>query len=217
MRRDGGVDDRSEPKRVVILGAGGFAREVADIVRDLDGVEMVGFVDRDSSRKGEPLLDSVILGGIADLSDVAGLHAVAGSGDIAIRNRQLAEMESAGLTPLTLVHPSVVMSPFVSLGPGCIICAGSILTNTITLGPSVVVNLGVTIGHDVRIGTGCVVSPGVHISGEVVIGEECALGTGAVILPRLTLGDRVSVGAGAVVTRDVPSDTTVVGVPARPR
>ena len=211
--------DSGMTKRVVILGAGGFAREVADILRDLGtggGLELLGFVDRDASRRGELLNDAYVLGTVGDLEHPAELFAVAGSGDLAIRKRQIAEIESAGMTPLTVVHPSVIMTPFVALGEGTIVCAGTILTNRVRVGEHVVLNLGVTVGHDVTIGNRCVVSPGVHISGEVEIGEGCSLGTGAVVLPGLHVGDSAVIGAGAVVTKDVEPEMTVVGVPARP-
>ncbi len=206
-------------KKVVIMGAGGFAREVADIIRDMGpsgGLSLLGYVDRDSSRRGEAVNDSVVLGALSDIEEPSALFAVAGSGDLAIRRRQIAEIEESGMDFLTLVHPSVIMSAFVQIGQHCVICAGSILTNTITIGSHVVLNLGVTVGHDVTIGDHCVLSPGVHVSGNVTIECGCTIGTGAVLLPGVTLGEGTVVGAGAVVTKDVAAGSTAVGVPARP-
>lgn len=206
-------------KRVVILGAGGFAREVADIFRDLGSesdYEVLGFVERDSSRRGELLNDSYVLGCFDDITDKSGLFAVAGSGDIGPRKRQVAEIEALGLEAPVIIHPNVVASPFVTYGAGTIVCAGTILTNNIVVGRHVVLNLGVTVGHDAVIGDGSVLSPGVHISGWVNIGSDCYFGTGAVILPRVTVGAGAIIGAGAVVTKDVAVGATVVGIPARP-
>lgn len=206
-------------KPVVVLGAGGFAREVADIIRDLGpegGYRMVGFVDRDGQRRGEVLNDSPILGALEDVPDLDDLCGVLGSGDIEPRRRQIAEIDSQGLGTPNLIHPSVIMSPFVNMGRGNVLCAGAIFTNSITIGDFVLFNLGVTIGHDCIIGSNVVFSPGAHVSGWCVVQDECYIGTGAVLLPHVTIGSGSVVGAGAVVTKDVEPGTTVVGMPARP-
>lgn len=206
-------------KRVVVLGAGGYAREVADIVRDLGtdaGMELVGFVDMDASRVGEMLDGLPILGPITSLAE-SGLFGVAGAGEIAPRRRQLAEMSEYGLSPVTIIHPSAVCSGHARIGDGTVVAAMSVINNNADLGEHVLVNYGVTIGHDVRVAGHCVISPGAHISGWVTIEAECYIGTGAVILPRLTIGRGAIVGAGAVVTRDVPPGATAVGVPAHAR
>jgi sugar O-acyltransferase (sialic acid O-acetyltransferase NeuD family) len=210
-----------KPKDLVILGAGGFAREVADLVADINAAgraayRLLGFIDRDDERAGEVPNDVPILGSMAALVDKAGIAAVPGSGDIGPRRSQIQEIEEAGLEPVTLVHPSVIASPYVACGPGTVVCAGNILTNSITIGDWVLLNLGCTIGHDVTIGSRTVLAPGVHVSGWCHIGEECYIGTGAVLLPRVRVGDGAVVGAGAVVTKDVAPGVTVVGVPARP-
>lgn len=206
-------------ERIIVLGASGFAREVADVIRDLGvsrGFETVGFADLDDTDKGEMLNDIPLLGTLSGLASLDGLVAVAGAGEIGPRSRQVAEMTSFGLRSPVLVHPSVIMSPYVTLGAGTIACAGTILTNNIVIGEHVVLNLGVTVGHDVTIGDLCVLSPGVHISGWCHIESECYFGTGAVVLPKVRIGRGATVGAGAVVTKDVAPGATVVGVPARP-
>ena len=206
-------------KNTIILGAGGFAREVADIFRDLGSkgeYRLLGFVDRDDSRKGETLNDTAILGAFP-LAGVEGpLFGVAGAGEIEPRRRQIAELTAANVTPITLVHPSVIMSPYCRLGAGTIVTIGSILTANITVGAHCLINYGVTVGHDVVMGDNCVLSPGVHVSGWCEIGDDCYIGTGAVLLPKVRLGKGAVVGAGAVVTRDVAAGVTVVGIPARP-
>lgn len=207
-------------KSVVILGASGFAREIADVLRDIGedgGVGILGFADIDGSNKGEMLNGIEILGTLADVPATEGIVAFPGAGEIGPRKRQVQEMFDRGLGTLTIVHPSVIMSPFVTLGEGTIVTAGCILTNNITVGDWVILNLGVTVGHDVAIGDHCVLSPGVHVSGWVTLEDECYIGTGAILLPRVTVHEGAVVGAGAVVTRDVEAGAVVVGIPARPR
>lgn len=208
-------------KPIVILGAGGFAREVADLLAELDTAgdwEVLGFVDRDSSRKGEILNGLPILGGAGDLKPHDGLYAVAGSGDIIPRRRQVTQIEELGLVPAAaLIHSHAVVSPSASVGAGAIVCAHTVVTANSRIGGHSVVNYGATVGHDVDMGECCMIGPGAHISGWVSIGDDCYLGTGAMILPKVTLGRGSIVGAGAVVTKDVAAGSTVVGVPARPR
>ena len=203
--------------RVVVLGAGGFATEVADVFRDLaltGHFYLLGFVDRDRARQGEWVNDTRILGTLEDLPD-DDAKVIAGAGEIVPRKRQVEEAEASGRGFVSVVHPTVVKSPFVTIGTGCVICAGSILTNDIILGNHVALNLGVTVGHNCRIGDHCVLSPGVHVSGWVSLEREVYVGTGAVILPRVSVGAGAVIGAGAVVTKDVAAGETVVGMPAR--
>jgi len=203
---------------IVILGAGGFAREVAELIHDLGphcGFELLGFIDRDDSRAGEVQNGVEILGTIERVSGVEGLTAVPGSGELRIRKRQLAEIAAAGLASPSLVHPSVIMSRSVELGPGCIVCSGAVVSTNVTIGANVLVNCMSAIGHDVTIGDNVVVSSGSRISGGCQIGDEAFLGTSAVLLPLVKVGAGATIAAGAVATRDVNDGESVFGVPAR--
>ena len=202
-------------RRALIFGAGGFAREVAEMLTALGDVEVIGFVEPDDARRGEILNGVPVLGSLSNVTDTSGLFAVPGAGDIAPRNRQIAEIEAAGLCPLTIVHPKADVSRFASLGDGVIACQFTTVTANSSVGPHSMINYGATVGHDVCIGRNCVIGPGARVSGWVAMGDDCYLGAGAILLPRVTLGAGVVVGAGAVVTRDVEPGVTVVGVPAR--
>ena len=92
--------------------------------------------------------------------------------------------------------------------------AGTIITNSIKLGKAPLVNLNCTIGHDCQIGDFLEISPGSNISGYCKIGNFVVIGTNTTILPKITIGSNVIVGAGSVVTKDVPDNSLVVGVPA---
>jgi sugar O-acyltransferase (sialic acid O-acetyltransferase NeuD family) len=102
----------------------------------------------------------------------------------------------------------------VTLGEGCVVTAGAVLTSQIRLGRHVHVNVNSTVSHDCVLGDFATLAPGVHLAGGVQLGEGCDVGVGAAVLPRCSIGAWSIVGGGAVVTRDLPADVTAVGVPA---
>lgn len=204
--------------KVVILGAGGFAREVLDIIRACNKVDFqydfLGFIDENPTTHGKVLNDFPVLGGLDWLARYGDVRAICGIGNPAIKKKVVAKASALGIGFCSLIHPSAILTPFVSIGKGVVITAGTIMTNQITIGDHVIINLDVTVGHDCAIGNFSTVAPGVHISGNVQIGEGCDIGTGAAIIQGITIGEWTIVGAGAVVTKDLPANVTAVGVPA---
>ena len=204
---------------IAIYGAGGFGREVALMIRQINEHKpewnLLGFFD-DGKKKGDVVDGLPILGGIRDLNaKSSAIQIVMGIADPAIRKRIVAELDSKIDFPV-IIHPSVLAGDLTinTFGRGTIICAGCILTTAVHIGEFVILNLATTIGHDVEIGAYCSVMPGCNISGFVKIEDNVYLGTGSIILPHLILGEHAVVGAGAVVTRSVTEGLTVVGVPA---
>jgi sugar O-acyltransferase (sialic acid O-acetyltransferase NeuD family) len=212
-------------KRIVIVGAGGMAREVASAVQWIHRPEpqfdFLGYVVSDLSRLGDRDSREQVLGDFSWLTrNRASVDALAlGIGSPAIRLNLAAEL-TALLNDVewpALIHPTAVIDlGSATLGGGCFIGAGAVATVNVHLEPFALVNFGVTLGHESHIGRGSVVNPGANISGGVVIGEGVLVGTGAQILQYLQIGSRAIVGAGAVVTKSVACNTTVVGVPAHP-
>jgi len=100
------------------------------------------------------------------------------------------------------------------IGEGSNIMTGSVITNDISIGKGVIININCTIGHDSKIGLFVEISPGVNISGNCEIGDYTTIGTNATVLPKIKIGKNVIVAAGAVVTKDVPDNCMVAGIPA---
>jgi len=211
-------------KRIAIIGAGGFAREVAWLLEDISAATndeaskylTVGYLVSDASRIGP--YDSPILG---DFSWLESNHVDAltiGIGTPAVRLKLAEELKKRfpHIAWPALVHPSVKWQRrTMQIGEGVILCAGSIATVNIRFEPFCMVNLSCTIGHEAVIGRGCVLNPTVNISGGVELGSGVLVGTGAQILQYVKVGDGAQIGAGAVVNKDVNAGTTVVGIPAK--
>jgi acetyltransferase EpsM len=202
-------------QRLAILGAGSFAEEVADLVSEMPQHELVAFVEgTDRSRCAERLagLPVVWIDDVAELA--SSCRAVCAVGTPR-RKGFIRRAAARGLDFATVVHPSARVSRTATLGPGTIVSAGSIIGAHTTIGEHVIINRGCLIGHHTAIGDCTTISPGANIAGRVRVGGGCYVGMGAIILDGLAIGRDTVVGAGAVVTRDVPDDVRVVGVPAR--
>lgn len=210
-------------KRIVIYGAGGFGREVLQVIEDINAAlqtdpvwEPAGFLV-DSQYFGShlvhglPLLDAnVWLPANPDVEIVIAVGAPAHRKNIADR---IGARCSNGFA--TLIHPLAWLGSGVELGKGVVVCAGSLITTDIRIGNHVHVNIGSTIGHDAILDDFVTLNPSVNVSGNVNIGTGSEIGTGTVVIPHANIGAWSIVGAGAVVTKTVPPDTTAVGSPAR--
>ena len=210
-------------QQIIIAGAGGFGREVAFLIEEINcrerQWEILGFVDDSEALQDAAVNGYPVLGTIESLARREEPAAVAlAVGKPALR-RQLAE-RLAGLRQLSfpnLISPDAHISlATCKLGHGCILCAGAVVTVNVQIGNFFLCNLGATVGHDCLIGDYVTCYPGVHISGGSAIGAGAELGTGCSVIPGRIVGADTIIGAGAAVIRDLPSGCTAVGVPARP-
>ncbi len=209
-------------KKLVIVGGGGFAREILWLIEDINkaaaGQEAAYQVLGVISREGEGHMQGLPILGDDEWAFEhldKSIRFVLAVGDSEARARIALAYLQNGLHPLRLVHPSVVMSDEVQLGAGAVICAGAVLTVNIVLGDFCLINLNATVGHDCKLGDFVTLHPGVHLSGGVEIGDLSVLGSGAVVLPGLTVGEHSIVGAGAVVTTSLDGGATYIGIPAK--
>ena len=204
-------------QRLLILGAGGHGRAVADLARAC-GFTVAGFTERSSSAGGP---GSPVLGTDAELAALIRPQridgGVVGVGNTAlVRRAQLYDvLVAAGVAQPPLVHPRAAASASAEVGPGSVVFAGSVLGSGARIGVNVVLYSGVVVEHECLIGDHAYLSPGVILSGQVTVETGVFLGAGAVVLPGLRIGEGAVVAAGAVVTADVPAGQTVMGVPAR--
>lgn len=205
-------------KDIVIYGAGGLGKEIASLIRNINAItptwNLIGFLDDNTDKL--TWVGQTILGNHKYLDNRPETAVVIAIGSPETK-KEIATKLTGHYFP-TLVHPLAVLMDenSITIGSGCIITAGAILTSDIKIGEFTLINLNSTIGHDVSIGNYTSIMCGVNIAGNVMIGEEVFIGSGANIINNISIGDHAKVGAGSVVNKNVVPNKTVVGVPARP-
>ena len=204
------------PMRLVLLGAGGHARMVADIIVAL-GHQLAGLADIDPDRVGERFSPTVarILYLEADLPGVLeeGVLVVPAIGDNPLRIRSFRRLRDYACD--ALVHPRAVCSPSCRLDAGTVVAAGVVVNACASIGEASIVNTGAIVEHDCSVGAGVHLAPRATLCGQVRVGDGAFIGGGAIVIPGIEIGAGAIVGAGATVVHDVPAGATVVGVPAR--
>lgn len=208
-------------KKIAIIGAGGFGREVKMLIDQINAVEkkyeFIGYYD-DGKTKEEKINGFPVLGTTADLNDVQEPILVAlGLGNPVYKKNVIQQVTNHNVIFETLIHPSAIIgNDMVTIGKGTIICAGCIITCNIDIQDYVIINLACTIGHDTVVKNYVSLMPGINVSGEVILEEGVYIGTGAKIINQLSIGQNSTIGAGAVVSKSIPENCTAVGIPAKP-
>lgn len=203
-----------------VLGAGGHGRLLLDAWRLAENPDPVGFIDDDPGKKGLTIDGLRVLGSADDNADaLRGATLILGIGAVDKPSVRVATINRlGGLVSefATVCHPSAIVSPAATIGAGNTLLAGVIVNRGASLAPFVTLYSGTIVEHDTQIGTHTQVAPGVVIAGNVRIGQRVFIGMGANIGHGVTIGDDSVVGAGSVVLKDLPANSRVAGVPARP-
>jgi len=206
--------------RVLIIGAGGHAHVIADILLRVQtqnrDIIPVGYVDDDCALLGKAFVGLPVLGTVTQINQVAHDAVVIAIGDNRVRRQLVARLTQQGEQLFTACHPQTIIASEVSLGAGTMICAGVVVNTGARIGSNVILNTGCTIDHHSQIGNDAHIAPGAHLGGQVTVGAGVLVGIGATVMPRCHIGDWSTIGAGACVTKSVPPGVTVVGVPAKP-
>lgn len=206
-------------QRILILGAGGHAQVVADIImraRDANGqVCPIGYLDDNPDLHGQTLLGLPILGRIADLPQVTHDAVIIAIGDNHTRRSLFDQLQPQGERFAIARHPAAVIAPDVRIGSGAMICAGVVVNPGSVIGANVILNTGCTVDHHNSIGDHAQIAPGAHLGGNVQIGEGTLIGIGATVMSQRRVGAWSIVGAASLVHMDSPDHVVVVGVPGR--
>ncbi len=200
---------------LLILGAGGHGRVVADAAKTSGRWTDIAFLDDRCSGMDE--VDCVpVLGDLASAPSHLPRFADAAVavGDNIVRLRIMDTLRKAGFDLPPVVHASAAVSESARIDAGCVVFAGCVINPGAVLGEGCIVNTAATVDHDCRLGAGVHLSPGVHLGGQVVVGARAWLGVGVSVRNGIEIGEDTIVGVGAAVVSDLPKGVVATGVPA---
>lgn len=204
-------------KKLIIIGAGGHGKVVADAAQKMEMWDSIEFVDL---RYPELKLCGpwpIIGKHLTDLEyPTDSLNFLVAIGDNALRLKLHKEALNCGFEAAKIIHPRASVSEFAEVGKGVVIFANAVVNINASISDCAIINTAATVDHDCKISEAVHLSPGVNLAGEVSVGKETWVGIGASVIQQIKIAENVIVGAGAVVISDIPKNTTVVGLPARP-
>jgi len=213
----------SNSRNLIIMGAGGHAAVVIDAAI-ASGWNVIGFLDDEADMSDTPRTYDLLpraprLGNIDDVPSVIGTQSEpvavhAAIGDPQLRRRWL-DLAAPHVAP-PIIHPSAVVSPSAQLAEGAFIAPRAVVNARASLGRGVIINTTAVVEHDCTIADFAHLAPAATLGGSVIVGENTLVGINASVKPGITIGRNVTVAAAAAVVSDIPHETTVAGVPARP-
>jgi sugar O-acyltransferase (sialic acid O-acetyltransferase NeuD family) len=200
--------------RLLIIGASGHGKVVADIALKMKKWQTIAFLD-DNDSLGT-VMGLQVIGKSADaIKYVEDSDIFVAIGNNATREKIMNELGLASASIPVLIHPNAILGEQVELGTGTVVMAGVVINSCTRVGKGCIINTGATLDHDNTIEDYVHISPGVNIAGTVVVGERSWLGIGSKVSNNVNITSGCIVGAGAVVVKDITVPGTYVGVPAR--
>jgi len=207
---------------LVIIGAGGFARETVELVHALNAAtptwDLIGILDDSPAMAGAQVAGLPVLGttaAIADLADASFVVCIGNPGNYVARAQVVERLALPPERYATLCHPRAVVASTASLGPGTVVHALVVMTTDVTVGAHVAVMPSVVLTHDVEIADYATFGAGVMVAGATKIRTGAYVGSGAVLREGVTIGEWSLVGAASTVLADVPAGEVWAGSPAR--
>lgn len=202
----------------VLIGAGGHAKVIIDILR-LNNKSILGVID-DFSHEDD-ICGVSIIGKTEDIEKLlvkyqdTELKFIISIGSNEIRARIEKELGSLNMKYGTAIHPTAVIGSNVDIGEGTVIMANAVVNNSTIIGKHTIINTGATVDHDCRIGDFVHISPGTNLAGNVCVGKLTQIGIGSSIIQGKKVGSNTMVGAGAVVIENIGDNVVAVGCPAK--
>jgi sugar O-acyltransferase (sialic acid O-acetyltransferase NeuD family) len=204
-------------KNMLIAGAKGFAKQLLDVIFQLERQEGLVFYD-----DYDPAVTSLFDFRVLKTQDAASEHFrqnspefALGLGNPRVRHQMKLRLEAAGGNCISLISPLARIAQFTKIGKGTCIMTSAVVENDTILGEGCLINLSALVCHDCRVGNFVEISPGAILTGACSVGDFSFIGSGAVLKPGVKIGHHAVVAAGAVVIENVPDNVMVAGVPAK--
>ncbi|MEK5269377.1 acetyltransferase [Aeribacillus sp. FSL K6-8394] len=202
--------------KIVIIGAGGHAKVIIDMLKSSSQFEIAGCTapsKTESNVQGVPVIgDDSILPGLLKKGIQNAFVAI---GDNKKRREAFEQLSLLGFQHLNVISPFSYIAPTVKMGKGVAVMPGAVINADAVIGDNAIINTGATVDHDAVIESHTHIAPGSNVAGNVHVGEGAFIGTGSKVIPNVKIGRWSVIGAGAVVIRHIPDYKKAAGVPAR--
>ncbi|WP_017380770.1 acetyltransferase [Paenisporosarcina sp. TG-14] len=201
-------------EKLLIIGASGHGKVVADIALKMNKWPSIAFLDDDQNIKSS--LGKEVIGTINDVFKyLDNWDVFVGVGNNSMREKIQDKLETEGASIPILIHPNAVIGKHVEIAGGTVVMAGVVINCCTEIGKGCIINTGASLDHDNLIGNYVHVSPGTHLAGTVTVGQGSWLGIGSIVSNNVKIASGCKVGAGAVVIKDISEIGIYVGIPAR--
>ncbi|EJS00699.1 acetyltransferase [Bacillus mycoides] len=200
-------------KKLLVIGAGGHGKVIADIALKMNKWEYIAFLDDDDVKTSMGI--EIIDKSTSVSKYIKDYDLFVGIGNNVIREKVQEQLEEQGASMPVLIHPSAIIGEEVYLKAGTVVMAGTVINCCTKIGKGCIINTASTIDHDNIIEDYVHISPGANLAGTVKVGRSTWLGIGSVISNNVNIAGNCKIGAGAVVIKDITELGTYVGVPAR--
>ena len=206
------------PKDLIIIGASGHGKVVADIARQMmengqKRYKKIQFLDDDKTKTACGMYP--VIGTTENMEQYLGMDFFVAIGDADIRRRLANRLESFHADIPVLVHPKAIVGEDVFFGEGTAVAGGTVINAGTDIGKYCIINTGATVDHDCVIGDYVHIAPGAHICGGVHIGENTWIGAGATVVQNVRICRDCMIGAGAVVVNNIEEAWVYMGIPAK--
>lgn len=207
-------------KKLVILGAGGHARSVLDIIQQEKEYEVIGCLDPCFEyRKSVEYMEHISVIGndeaIPELRSMGIENVFVAIGNNTLRKKLIQKVKGYSLKLVNVISSYAYISPSAQIGVGTCVMPGGVINVNCRVGEGVIINTNASVDHECNVGNYVHVAPGTAVSGSVMIGESTHIGTGSSVIDGICIGKESYIGAGAAVVKDIPDKVMAYGVPAK--